>query len=106
MGSKITNIEPCGKMVLLKFNEIKETDMFTLKGNVLVPNARAADEKRKVYATIEKIGPDVDKNLINFKIGDRVFYNDYDVKAFGDDDTTYALTKAESIYAVYEESDT
>jgi co-chaperonin GroES (HSP10) len=80
MGSRITNIEPCGKMILLRFNEIKEKDMFKLKGTLLVPNEKSADEKKRVYATVEKIGPEVDLSTIIYKVGDRVFYNDYDIK--------------------------
>ena len=101
MGNRITNIEPCGKMVLLKFNEVKESNLYKMKGNVLVQNERATDEKKRMYATVEKIGPDVTN--ITFKVGDRVFYNDYDCKVFGDEEVNYGLTKAESIYAVYEE---
>lgn len=101
MGSKISNIEPCGKMVVLKFIEIKDTDLFTMKNGLLISNPKATDEKKRVYATVFKIGPEVSN--ITFKVGDRVFYNDYDCKVFGDDETTYGLCKAESIFAVYEE---
>ena len=106
MGNKITEIEPCGKMVVLLFHTIKDTNLFKMdKSGILMPNAKATDEKKRVYATIFKIGPDVDQTLINFKVGDRVFYNEYDFKAFGDEETTYGLTKADSIFAVYKEDD-
>jgi co-chaperonin GroES (HSP10) len=103
MATKISNIEPHGKMVLLKFIEIKDTNLFVMKGSLLVQNEKATDVKKKVYAVVEKLGPDV--GAVTFKVGDRVFYNDYDCKMFGDEDTTWGLTKAESIFASYEENE-
>jgi co-chaperonin GroES (HSP10) len=102
MGNRISNVEPCGKMVLLKFLEVKQ-DLYIMKGSLLVSNEKATDVKKKVYAVVEKLGPDIDASTISFKVGDRVFYNDYDCKTFGDEDSTWGLTKVESIWAVYEE---
>ncbi len=99
----ISNIEPCGKMVLLKFVEIKDTELFVMKGSLLVTNEKATDTKKKAYAVVDKIGPDAEN--VTFKVGDRVFYNDYDCKMFGDDNTTWGLTKCDSIFASYEETE-
>lgn len=110
--SKISSVEPCGKMVLLKFCKVEEKEEMFVKGpsGILLPNGTVAGgagpqqaQKSKFYAVVDKIGPDIKPEEITFKVGDRVFYNDYDCKAFGDDDTTYGLTKAESIWAVYHE---
>ena len=107
MGTKITEIEPCGKMVVLDFHEIKQKDMYTMDKatKLLLPNAKAADEKKRVYATVYKIGPEVDPTTISFTVGDRVFYNDYDCKIFGDEFVTYGVTKVESIWATYKEDE-
>lgn len=104
MGSSITNIIPHGNMVLLRFHEVKEREMFVSSSSgILMPNAKAKDDKKKYYATVDKIGPGVGE--VGFKVGDRVFYNDYDCKVFGDDNTNYGLLKADSIFASYTEED-
>jgi len=114
--AKISSVEPCGKMVLLKFYKVEEKEeLFIAKGpsGILLPNGSVAGgtgpeqgaKKPRFYALVDKIGPELKPEELNFKVGDRVFYNDYDCKAFGDDDTTYGLTKAESIWAVYTEEE-
>jgi co-chaperonin GroES (HSP10) len=69
---------------------------------LFIQNNKEKDNSKPVYyAIVEKIGPEVEK--ITFKVGDRVMYNDYDCKIFGDEVNTYGLTKAESVWAVYTE---
>ena len=101
MGTKLKDIQPCGEMVLLKFYEVKKDIFKTNSSGIITFNQSANDEKQKYYALVEALGPDV-KN-VTFKVGDRVFYNDYDLKTFGDDETTYGMLKASSIWATYTE---
>ena len=101
--AKLKNIEPCGEMVLLKFYEVKQETLIKTSGGIITFNKDAANEKKKYYALVEAIGPGVDKDKITYKVGDRVFYNDYDLKTFGDDDTTYGIIKSNNIWAVYTE---
>jgi co-chaperonin GroES (HSP10) len=103
MGNKLKNIKPCGKMVLLKFYEVKQETFDVSKSGILTFNQNTNDEKKKYYALVEAIGPDVDLSAITFKVGDRVFYNDYDLKTFGDKENTYGMLKAENVWATYEE---
>jgi co-chaperonin GroES (HSP10) len=100
----IQNVKPCGEMVLLEFHKVEDEIFKKNKGGILVYNEKK-DEKDKYYAIVKEIGPKVDRSTIDFKEGDKVFYNEYDCKVFGDDENTYGLLKASSIWAVYSEAD-
>ena len=108
---KLKKVTPCGNMVLLKMVEQKKKEDYAkTKSGLFIPTmdtaantATVANEKKKVIVYVEDIGPYVDRTKINFKIGDEVMYNSYDLITLGDDDgTLYGLTKAESILAVVE----
>lgn len=108
---KLKNITPCGKMVLLEIKEQKKKEDFELKGKLFIPTSDNATnvattqqgEKKKVIVYVKAIGPEVEADKINFKIGDEVMYNQYDLITLGDDEgALYGLTKAESILAVIE----
>ena len=110
---KINKISPCGKMVLLKLVEQKKKEDFEKKGSIFMPTADSSvgvattqkGEKKTVVAYIEDFGPEVDQTKINFKIGDEIMYNSYDLITLGDDENNfYGLTKVESILAVIEAS--
>lgn len=107
----INKITPCGKMVLIKLVEQKKKDDYEKKGLLYTPTENASvgvatttkGEKKTVIAYIDGFGPDVDQTKINFKKGDEVMYNSYDLITLGDDEGNfYGLTKAESILAVIE----
>ena len=103
MAKLLKNIKPCGEMVVIKFYEVKQEIFNRSEGGILTFNADTKDEKKKYYAVVETIGPDVDLNKITYKVGDRVFYNEYDCKTFGDNFNTYGILKASGIWATYEE---
>lgn len=108
---KINKITPCGNMVLLKLVEQKKLEDFkTTAAGIIIPNSAAQGsvattqegEKKRVIAYIEAIGNLIELDKINFKIGDEVMYNAYDLQTLGDETSIYGLTKAESILAVIE----
>ena len=53
--TKLKNIEPCGKMVLVKFFEVKQEVFETSKTGILTFNQNQNNEKKKYYAIVEKI---------------------------------------------------
>ena len=108
---KLKKVTPCGKMVLIKLVEQKKKDDYEKKGLLYTPTGETAvgvattskGEKKTVIAYIDGFGPEVDQTKINFKVGDEIMYNNYDLITLGDDDgKLYGLTKLESILAVVE----
>lgn len=108
---KLKKVTPCGKMVLIKLVEQKKKDDYEKKGALFVPTGDSSvgvattskGEKKTVIALVDGFGPEVDKEKINFKVGDEVMYNSYDLITLGDDEgNLYGLTKVESILAVVE----
>lgn len=104
-------IEVCGKMVLLRFDEVKRPEK-SKKGIILPGGATSqcmADQlnPKPIYrAYVAAIGPEVDLEKINFKVGDWVIYNDYDCKTFvidifDRDSKPWGITKTESIWGKY-----
>lgn len=108
---KLNKVTPCGKMVLIKLVEQKKKDDYEKKGLIYTPTGDSSvgvattnkGEKKTVIAYVDNFGPDVDQSKINFKKGDEVMYNSYDLITLGDDEgNLYGLTKVESILAIVE----
>ena len=117
---RIKEIEPKGEYVALKFTKIKgkkEKDMYKKdkKSGILLlndvernnANPQKANKTNQIedrwVANIYAIGSEAVK-LVDFKIGDLVVYNDYDLKFVGhEDDNMFGLIKWSNIMAAYEE---
>lgn len=108
---KLNKVTPCGKMVLIKLVEQKKKEDYEKKGSIFMPTSDTSvgvattnkGEKKTVIAYIDDFGPEVDQTKINFKKGDEVMYNNYDLVTLGDDEgNLYGLTKVDSILAVVE----
>lgn len=103
---EIKEIEATGEYVILKMVVKEEGDMYKKnKSGLLVPNqdepAQTSSGKLELdHALVYKIGPDVEKP--SFKVGDRVIFNDYDIKYVGSKENMFGITKAGSVMAVYE----
>jgi co-chaperonin GroES (HSP10) len=110
------NLVPHGNMVLLVFEKVSggSDDMFVKapKSNILVPNGMETGtpgapvaNKPKYRAKVSAVGELVDLSKANWKVGDLVIYNDYDLKTFAppEGEEVYGLLKAENIWATYEE---
>ncbi|HUS51361.1 MAG TPA: co-chaperone GroES [Candidatus Paceibacterota bacterium] len=91
----IKNIKPVNEYILLKFDleEEKKTS-----AGIIIPAAKA-DQKNRENATIIGLGPKVEAR--DFKIGDKVIVNDFDIKRIEGEDGWYGLTKASSVFATY-----
>lgn len=98
----MTNFKPCNEMVLLHFVKTDKNGMKKSKGGIIMPDLEKKSEKEIYTPYIDKIGPGVPTDKINFKVGDKIIFNDYDVMKFKDDETDeyYGLTKYQSIWAV------
>lgn len=100
-------IRAVGNMVLLKFKEVKASDVS--KGGIIKVKLDIGPKEKPIYrGYVLGIGDNVDRSKIQFKEGDAVIWNDYDCKSFKldvDDEESpiYGLVKAESIWAVYNE---
>lgn len=110
------NVIPHGNMVLLTFEKVSEgtEDMYkkSEKSNLYIPTDMNTDNpnappasKPKYRAKVTAVGEGVDLTKTNWKVGDLVIYNDYDMKSFAPPEggDVYGLLKAENIWATYEE---
>ena len=115
MDIQAQKIKPIGNMVLIKFYPIEEKEDFIKKGKLFVPGAEkkvgqehSGSMGKKYRSYVEAIGEKVDPNECNFKVGDWVIFNNYDLMSLEiprkDDPTEvdkYGLTKPESIWGVF-----
>lgn len=102
------NLIPQGEMVLIRYVEVGgDTEMYKKnKAGILLPNGANATEatsKSKYEARISAVGEKVDLSIVKWKVGDKVIFNEYDVMKLQDEDENiWGLTKASSVWAVYE----
>lgn len=105
---KFEKITPTGEMVLLKIVQVKQdaNPFTTLDSGLLVKKSEEA-KKVRVEAFVEAFGKGVKD--AEFKVGDKVMFNDYDAKYVSNSDDEmekgyqlYILTRASSIMAVLE----
>jgi len=89
------NIKPVGEFILI---ELVSPDEEITKGGIIKPLTE--ERKADKMAIIKATGPKVESR--DFKIGDYVVINDYDVKKVPLDRHEYALIKASSVFATYE----
>ena len=104
---EIKDIKATGEFVVLKMVVKKQNDDFKQKKSGLyVPNQPSEQTSTgggKIeldYAVVHEVGPNVEDD--SFKVGDRVIFNDYDIKYVGSEKNMYGITKAGSIMATYE----
>lgn len=106
--TEIKSIEAKGVHVVLKM-VVKEEggEMYKKnKSGLLVlneeqPTPTAGGGKLELdYAEIHDIGPKVENP--DFKVGDRVIFNEYDIKYVGSKENMFGIVKESSIMAVYE----
>lgn len=106
--TEIKTINAKGNHVVLKM-VVKESggDMYTKnKSGLLVPNEEqptqtASGGKMELdFATVYDIGPKVENP--DFKLGDKVVFNEYDIKYVGSKENMFGIVKDTSIMAVYE----
>jgi chaperonin GroES len=88
------NIRPVEDFILIEFKPVEEE--ITESGIVIPDSAK----KEKHYAVIVSIGPKVEHR--DYKIGNKVIFNDYDLKTVETTDRRFGLLRAGSIFAVYE----
>ena len=105
--TEIKTIQAKGNHVVLKM-VVKQDggDMYKKnKSGLLVPNEESAPSagggKLELdYALIHDIGPKVENP--DYKVGDRVVFNEYDIKYVGSKENMFGIVKEGSIMAVYE----
>jgi co-chaperonin GroES (HSP10) len=93
---KIKNIKPVGKYVLIKLH--KETGEEVTKGGLVI--VKPGEKNVLAFATIEGIGNEVVN--ASFKIGDKVVFNEFDLKKVDCQEGDFGLLKFESIIAIHE----
>ena len=93
------NLKPCGEYVLLEFFEGKTKEKISAGGLLIPGSSREPD-----YATVISVGEFVDLNKVEFKPGDKVFFNEYDAKKIQDFETDrmFVLVRVQNIMAAYE----
>lgn len=104
---EIKTIEAKGNYVILKMHVKEKGEPYVQKKSGLyVPDegpsqpAGGSNELELDHAEVYHISPDVDNPT--FSVGDRVIFNEYDIKYVGSKENMFGITKAESIMAVYE----
>lgn len=97
--SKEISIQPLGKRVLIKPEEIEDK---TPGGLVIPPSA--SDDKRPAMGSVVKLGKgkDDDGKAISFevKVGDKVFFKKYSPEEIDLDGEIYLLLNIEDILAI------
>lgn len=106
--TEIKNIKAIGEYVVLKM-VVSESDGDMYKQNksgLLLPNEDTSNtsktpggELKLEYALIHEIGPKVETP--DFKVGDKVVFNEYDIKYVGSKENMYGIIKSSSVMAVY-----
>ena len=106
--TEIKTIEAKGNHVILKM-VVKQDggEMYKkAKSGLLLPNEDAPTQtagggKLELdYALIHSVGPKVENP--DYKVGDRVIFNEYDIKYVGSKENMFGIVKETSIMAVYE----
>jgi co-chaperonin GroES (HSP10) len=93
------DLKPCGNYVLLEFFEGKNSIENKTSGGLFLPN----EKKEPDYAVVLSVGDAVYLKNVEFKIGDKVFFNEYDAKKIQDFDTDrmFILVQVQNIMASY-----
>lgn len=107
---RIDKIKASGEYVVLKFEKVEDenNELYKKKKGIWLPNGENTEsgppqqQKQSLQAYVHDIGPAV-KDDADFKVGDIVIFNDYDVKFVGDfeEGGMYGITKAQSVMATY-----
>lgn len=91
------NLRPVGDRVLLKFQKVSVEEKTS--GGIIMPTSSTELE----VAIVMAVGERVELNKVNFKIGDKVHYNDFDVKKIEDlDGTKYGLIRFDNVWACFD----
>jgi chaperonin GroES len=96
--AKNIKIEPLGKRVLIKADEVEETT----KGGLVLPPS-ASEEQKPETGTIVKLGKGKEKGKdIEFQVavGDRVYFKKYSPDEVQIDEERYLLIDTEDILAI------
>jgi len=90
---KITKLVPLVDRVLIRLDVEKER---VSDGGIVMPN-----KEDEVYTTpvVAATGHDVDMRKYDFKVGDKVIYNEYDAKRIQAKNKLFVLVKPENIWA-------
>jgi co-chaperonin GroES (HSP10) len=93
------NLKPCGDYVLLEFFEGESKEKKTNAGIVLPGSTREPD-----YAKLISVGELIDLKKSPYRVGDKIFFNEYDAKKIQDfeSDRMFILVRAQNIMAAYE----
>ena len=106
--TEIKTIEAKGNHVILKM-VVKQDggEMYKKnKSGLLIPNEDAPTQtagggKLELdYALVHSVGPKVENP--DYKVGDRVIFNEYDIKYVGSKENMFGIVKETSVMAVYE----
>ena len=91
---KIDSIKATGKWVIIKAVEVEEKQqLVTTPGGIILPDGsrstkgqdvNSSEGKKTVDLYVEDIGPDVKD--VNYKVGDCVLCDSYDLQTVGDDE--------------------
>ena len=103
--TEIKSIQAKQGYVVLKMHVNEKSDPYKQeKSGLFVPNEDTSQtsggQLELDHATIHDIGPDVENPT--FEVGDRVIFNEYDIKYVGSKENMFGITKADSIMATYE----
>jgi co-chaperonin GroES (HSP10) len=94
------NLRPCEDFVLLEFFEGKSVEKKT-QGGIVLPNTNT---RTPDYAMLISVGENIDLRNKSYKIGDKIFFNEYDAKKIQDfdSDRIFILVREKNIMAAYE----
>lgn len=95
MAASFYDVKAVGNYVVLKFISV-ERELYRKRGEIWVPGE---GDSEAFKAVVHHIGPEVSEPV--FKVGDEVVFNQYDMKAVGDEDgDKYGIVQGHNIMAI------
>lgn len=97
LKSSLKNLRPVGDRVLLKFSIIKTEEKTA--GGIILPDGSS----EQMVATIIAVGEKVKMDEVQWKVGDKVLYNDFDLKKIEDTNGDgYGIIRYDNIWGVFD----
>ena len=91
---RMEDIKPVGNFILIKFEKVPDTKVS--EAGIITVTPKGQEQH---HALIHKVGKDVQSD--EFKIGDKVIFDEYGAKVIELENDRVAIIKPENVFATY-----
>lgn len=104
--TEIKSVKATGEWVICEAREVGKPEEKKTKSGIVMPGKQGGQSvntnagKKSCDLFVLDIGPQVPKEKINYKVGDDVIVDNYDMQQFGDDDKDFIICHYTKIKAV------